>query len=320
MAWQDGVDVSSMPLATVTLTQGSRYRWNDGYPTSSLRALENATQTERRPAQWFHNTSLRFNLAFSSAYSGTLRLYALDWDGSSRRQVVTVNDGSGPRRVTLASSFNGGAWLEFPITVAAGGVVTVQADRTAGANATLSGLFLGGPGTPPPPPPQEWEQAPQGDWVGSFGADGYVLMAWQNGADVVSMPLATATITQGSRYRWNDGRTTNSVRALENAAQTQRRPAQWFHKTSLRFTLTFTNAYSGTLHLYALDWDSNKRRQTVIVDDGNGPRTVLLSSAFRDGAWMHFPISVPAGGVVTVRVDKTNGANATLSGLFLGGG
>ena len=58
----------------------------------------------------------------------------------------------------------------------------------------------------------------------------------------------------------------------------------------------------------------------MVVDDGNGARTVLLTSSFRDGAWMHFPISVPAGGVVTIRVDKTNGANATLSGLFLGGG
>ena len=107
-----------------------------------MRALENETQTLRRASQWFHSTSLRLHLTFSAAYSGTLHLYALDWDGTGRREIVYVDDGSGSRSVNLNSSFNAGAWLHFPITVSAGGTVTIRVDRTAG-NATLSGLFLG---------------------------------------------------------------------------------------------------------------------------------------------------------------------------------
>jgi hypothetical protein len=48
-------------------------------------------------------------------------------------------------------------------------------------------------------------------------------------------------------------------------------------------------------------------------------RSVSLASSFHDGAWLHFPISMAAGGTVSVRVDRSFG-NATLSGLFLGGG
>jgi hypothetical protein len=161
-----------------------------------------------------------------------------------------------------------------------------------------------------------WQTAPQGDWVGNFGADGYDLLAWDKTSDLASMPRATVTLDQGSRYRWNAN--TTDVRALENPTQTQRRAAQWFHNNSLRLHLTFTNAYSGVLRLYAVDWDGSTRRQTVTVSDGTGSYVVSLSTSFHNGAWMHFPIAVPAGGTVSIRADRTGG-QATLSGIFLGG-
>jgi hypothetical protein len=173
--------------------------------------------------------------------------------------------------------------------------------------------------SPSPTPPPAWQQAPQGDWVGNFGADGYALLGWNHtSGDLLWLPSASLTLDQGGRYRWSGSNTTN-VRAVEAPDQSYRRATQWFHTTSLRLHLTFSTAYSGTLHLYALDWDSSSRRENVIVDDGSGPRTVNLTSSFNGGAWMHFPINVAAGGTVTVRVDKVAGGNGTLSGLFLGG-
>ena len=152
--------------------------------------------------------------------------------------------------------------------------------------------------------------------MGAYGADGYALLAWNKTSDVVSMPYAALTLDQGRRYRW--AATSTSIRALENATQTERRAAQWLDNASLRLHITFTNAYSGTLHLYCIDWDGTTRRQVVYVDDGTGARSVNLNSAFHDGAWLAFPINVSAGGTVTVRVDRVAG-QATLSGIFLGG-
>ena len=167
--------------------------------------------------------------------------------------------------------------------------------------------------TPSPPP---WEVQPQGDWVGNYGGSGYALLAWNGSTDVISMPAANLVLDQGSRYRWNAN--TGDARALENQTQTQRRAAQWFHGSSLRLHLTFNTDYVGTLHLYAVDWDGFGRRQTVSVGDGLSTKTVTLNSSFHDGAWMHFPISVTTGQVVTIRADR-NAGQATLSGVFLGG-
>jgi hypothetical protein len=161
-----------------------------------------------------------------------------------------------------------------------------------------------------------WHTAPQGDWVGAFGSDGYDLLAWNNTSDLASMPLATVTLDQGSRYRWNAN--TSDVRALENPSQSQRRAAQWFHSSSLRLHLTFNTAYSGVLHLYAVDWDGTGRRQTVIVTDSTGTRSIALTTSFHNGAWMHFPIAVPEGGTISIRADGGR-SQATLSGIFLGG-
>ncbi len=49
----------------------------------------------------------------------------------------------------LGSDFSQGAWVGFPVTVAAGGTVSITVTRLAGGNAVLSGLFLGNAGAPP---------------------------------------------------------------------------------------------------------------------------------------------------------------------------
>jgi hypothetical protein len=159
--------------------------------------------------------------------------------------------------------------------------------------------------------------APQGDWVGVYGADGYALLAWNKTSDEVAMPLNSLVLDQGSRYRYGTA-SINNHRALENAAQTTRRAAHWASNTSLQLHLTFPAAYSGTLHLYAIDWDGSRRREVITVDDGSGPQVVSLNASYHDGAWLHFAINVPAGGTVTIRAD-TSWGSASLSGIFLGG-
>jgi hypothetical protein len=160
----------------------------------------------------------------------------------------------------------------------------------------------------------------QGDWVGNYGTDGYVLGGWNGtSGDLSGLPAGiTYTLEQGSRAATWPALTTD-VRALESPSQAERRARTWYHAVQVRVRLDFTSAYSGTLHLYALDWDSNARRQDVTVDDGAGPRTVNLTAPFNPGAWLHFPITVPAGGSVLISVDTRNAAvNGVLSGLFLG--
>jgi hypothetical protein len=139
--WNGGAsDLTSLGSATVSLDQGTRWCWTCS--TTDVRALQSPDQTQRRAATYYDVNQVAVHLSFPSAYSGTLHLYAIDWDGTARRESITVNDGSGPHTVNIGTDFSQGAWMSFPVNVAAGGTVTITATRTAGNNAVLSGIFL----------------------------------------------------------------------------------------------------------------------------------------------------------------------------------
>jgi hypothetical protein len=309
LAWNYN-DLVSFPQSSLVLDQGTRFNaWSGSPGTSEVRALESPDTSTRRATCVYDPNQIRLHLSFNAAYSGTIQLYALDWDTTSRRESITVNDGSGPRTAYITTPFNQGAWVNAPISVASGGQVTVTVDRMAGANAVLSGIFLGGAGL-------SYSQAPQGNWVGTYGADGYDLLAWNGGTDLSALPQSSLTLDSGARYQWNTA--SADVRALQSPDMTSRRATTAYQGSELRLHLTFTSAYSGTVHVYALDWDSNARRESITINDGSGPRTVFIATSFNAGAWVNATINVAAGGQVTIIVDSTAGANAVLSGVFLG--
>ncbi|MGO9791442.1 MAG: hypothetical protein ACLP8S_18665, partial [Solirubrobacteraceae bacterium] len=238
-AWNDGNDVVSMPGISESVVQGSRWVWASG--TSDVRALENGAGNTRTAACLYSSSEVKVQLGFSAAYSGNLELYAVDWDSLGRSETITV----GGVRASL-SSFAQGAWAVFPITQAAGSTLTITVNHLAGPNAVLSGIFLGGGGTPPPAGPTP-TQAPQGAWVGAYGVSGYDLADWNGGGiDSSVMPSGVSTtLAQGSRYVWATG--TTDVRALANAAGTSRTAATYYDPNQIDLQLKFTSAYSGNL-------------------------------------------------------------------------
>jgi len=157
-------------------------------------------------------------------------------------------------------------------------------------------------------------RAPQGNWVGTYGDSGYDLAAWNGGSDVVSMPVASVSLVQGSRYLWGSNKT--DMRELESADRSTRVAATYYDANEIQVQLRFSSAYTGNLELYALDADYAGRRETITV----AGQPAYLSSDFSQGAWVILPINVSAGGSITITVDRTAGPNAVLSGIFLGGG
>jgi hypothetical protein len=152
--------------------------------------------------------------------------------------------------------------------------------------------------------------------VGTYGASGYALAAWNGSSDLTYIPDATLSLLQGTRYVWSGS--TTDVRALESPDQSTREATCWYSPSELELQLSFSSAYSGNLELYALDWDSTSRRETIAVKNGSSTQTVPLTASFNEGAWVVVPISVVAGGSVTITVQPTAGGNAVLSGIFLG--
>jgi len=312
--WDGSSDVSYIPGASVSVVRGSRYAWASS--TEDVRALQSPDGLTREAATYYDPNEVRLDVYFTRAYTGNLHLYAVDWDSNARRESITVNDEAetenpaGAQTTDLSSEFHQGAWITFPISVPARGTVSIAVDRTAGANAVLSGVFLGEAGAPSA---MSLSSSPQGTWAGAVGSEGYDLAGWDGSSDVSHMPeWASVSLTQGSRYAWASA--TADVRALQSPDGLTRAAATYYDPNQLRLSLKFHSAYNGTLHLYALDWDSAARRELISV---NG-QTAALSSSFNGGAWLSFPISLTSPGSVSIVVDRTAGANAVLSGIFLG--
>jgi hypothetical protein len=306
--WSGSQDVSDLPGVTATLVQGSRWQWASN--SSDTRALQGPEGSTRNASTYYDPNEVKLNLSFSAAYSGNLHLYALDWDSQGRRETISVNGQAMALSMALTSSFSQGAWLTFPINVAAGGTVKITVTRQAGGSAVLSGIFLGEAG---PPPAVKVESAPQGSWVNTVGSSGYDLASFNGSSgDLSYLPNATVTLTQGSRWQW--AQNSSDQRALSDPGGDIRNAGTYYDPNEIQMKLSFNGAYSGDLHLYAVDWDSQGRREVISV---NG-QSALLSSDFTNGAWVSFPVSVAAGGTVSITVTRTGGSNAVLSGIFLG--
>ncbi len=405
--WDVGADLVDLPAGvSVSLDQGTRYRWNAN--TTDVRALAAPDEVTRRATIWYHPDEVQAGLTFTDGYSGTIRLYSLDWDTATRRQTVSVTTATdGLQSVAIDASFNGGAWVEFTITVNPAETISIAVTHDGGApHAVLSGIFLGGPTAGAPlsvaavsgvglvdvswtapttgtvtgynvyrsettggpysvvdadtallnfsdttvsngttyyyvvtalvgavegPASAEvsatptagdvgWSQGVQGEWVGQYGADGFVLAGWDDGADLVDLPAGVSvSLDQGTRYRWNAN--TDDVRALEAPDEATHRATLWYHPVEVQAGLTFTDGYTGTLRLYSVDWDTATRRQTVTVTTAtNGAQSAAIDASFNGGAWVEVSITANPAETITIAVTHDGGAtHAVLSGIFLGG-
>ena len=395
--WNGG-DLVSIPNAGFAVDQGQRFIWQN--PSSDARALQSPDGATREATCAYDSNQVKIHITFNAAYSGNIHVYAVDFDSLGRRETITINDGSGPQTASLNADFSQGAWVNAAVSVVAGGTVTITVTRTAGVNAVVSGVLLGG--APPAPaaptgvsatalnatqvkltwtavsgatgyraerspdgstawtqvgtstaasftdsnlvptttyfyrisalngpsssPPSSvvsattqaglpTSQAPQGSWVGSYGANGYALTGW-NGGDLVSIPNASFAVDQGQRFIFQNP--SSDVRALQSPDGATRQAACAYDGNQVKIHITFNTAYSGTLHVYAVDFDNLGRREIITVDDGSGPKTANLNADFSQGAWFNVPINVAAGGTVTITVIRTAGVNAVVSGVFLG--
>src|SRR5439155_23841476 len=109
-----------------------------------------------------------------------------------------------------------------------------------------------------------FSQPPQGTRFGTYGAGGYGLLGW-NGGDLVSIPNASLSVDQGQRFIFANP--SSDVRALQSPDGSTRQAACAYDGNQVKVRITFSSAYSGSIRLYAVDFDNLGRRETVTVND-----------------------------------------------------
>ena len=151
-------------------------------------------------------------------------------------------------------------------TVSGNLVITIT--RQAGANAVLNGLFLDPPSTATATL-LEQDATTQGSWIGTYGAQGYDIVAGPS-----SLPANdTVTPSGQSTYTWTT--TSSDPRALQVPGSSNRVAAVWYSATSFTVDVNLADGQAHDLELYFDDWDnragasrcrSATRRRATVLD------------------------------------------------------
>ena len=227
-----------------------------GEITTDPRGLvEAASGTATRVGAVWSGSSFSINLTLSDDSAHLLALYAVDWDGYGGGRDERIDLRSATSGALLDSrtltNFGGGEYLVWNVT---GSVTIVVTNLNPNSNATLDGVFLGG-GMPQPPSANfvGVDTTTQGNWKGTYGADGYDI-ALDSSANNPSMPSYASLSFSGVENL--SGEITTDPRGLVEAASgTATRVGAVWAGASFSINLTLSDDSPHLLALYAVDWD-----------------------------------------------------------------
>jgi subtilisin family serine protease len=306
-------NASSDPsYATVTPSGQIDCTWAGS--TTDVRALQKATTgaTDRIAACWYAGSQFSVDVNLTDGKTHEVSLYGLDWDSTTRAETVQVVDAT--TGIVLdtetLSSFHNGTYLSWNIS----GHIVFKFTNTGPTNAVVSGLFFGGSYSPSAKATfLSSDTTTQGSWKGVYGADGYNIL--ENASSYPSY----ATVTPSGQIDCTWAGSTTDVRALQKATTgaTDRIAACWYAGSQFTVDVNLTDGKTHEVSLYALDWDSTTRAETVQVIDA-ATNTVLDTetlSSFHNGTYLSWNIS----GHIVFRFVNTGPTNAVVSGLFFGG-
>jgi hypothetical protein len=202
------------------------------------------------------------------------------------------------------SNFHSGIYLIWNIS----GHVRINVTWTVGSNAVVSGVFFGGKPSPAVAAFTGSDTTTQGTWHPVYGADGFSVAN-----NTQSTPSYASFALQGqSNYTWASS--TTDPRALQTGSGTGRIASTWYNSSSFSFDLNLTDGNSHQFALYALDWDTTARAETIQVVDANTAAVLDTRniSSFSNGIYLIWKIS----GHVRITVTRATGVNAVISGAF----
>ncbi|MGA3293854.1 MAG: hypothetical protein ABSE45_07720 [Candidatus Acidiferrales bacterium] len=148
----------------------------------------------------------------------------------------------------------------------------------------------------------------QGNWHGVYGADGYSVAQ-----DSQSLP-SYATFTSQNYLNWIWASNPADQRALQTGNNTGRIAATWYNYVPFSMDVNFTDTNTHQFSMYAVDWDSQGRTETIQILDAtsNAVLNTQTISSFTGGVYLVWNIS----GHVTIAITSNTGPNAVISGVF----
>lgn len=160
-----------------------------------------------------------------------------------------------------------------------------------------------------PPPGITVDSVTQGSWTGNYGGTGRTVAG-----SLTSLPQSISIVPAG-HLNWVWNASTQEIRALQRPGGSDRLAACWYSANSFTFDVNCADGQPHQIALYCVDWDSQSRTQRIEILK-TGSQQVLATqdlTNFVGGKWVVFDLL----GQCTIRVTKTGGANAVVSGIFV---
>ena len=301
---------------TLTPQNEALYTWTS-YGTE-IRDLLVPGGGARQASCWYTapgSSSFELDVNISDGNTHQIALYALDWDERSRAETIQVLDGATGAVLDARSlsNFTNGLYAVWNIS----GHVTFNVILTGGLNAVIGGAFfdpvLSGSGSATAQFIKT-DTSTEGNWQGAYGGDGSEIVGV-----TPSLP-GYASVTPENNQTWTWAANSTDPRALQSGSGS-RIAATWYTADGTSMFSIDVNTTDGETHevaLYAVDWDSLGRAETIQVMDAQ-TKVILDSrsiSGFVNGIYMVWNIS----GHVIINVTNTGGKNAVISGVFFGAG
>jgi hypothetical protein len=295
--------------AQLSVEYQMNWTWNNN--TSDARALRLATGTSRIASAWYQPFNFTMDLNLTDGNSHQVAFYALDWDGGQRVETIQVVDATTGTLLDTRtiSNFTNGIYLVWNLS----GHVQVKVAHNGGSNGVLSGAFFGnGSGVTAPlgamAPFLRSDVGTQGNWQTAYGSDGYSIATAAQ-----SLP-SYANFAVQNQGNWTWAASTSDPRALD--ASSGRTATTWYNGSSFSFDMNFVDGAAHTVALYALDYDSKGRSESIKIVDANSGASLNTQniSSFSGGMYLVYIIK----GHVTVTVTSNGGPNAVVSGVFFG--
>ncbi len=166
----------------------------------------------------------------------------------------------------------------------------------------------------------------QGNWIGTYGGQGYILNDYAGGGtDVASLPgYVTGYAYSGSTNYdvWNNPvNSTTFPLNWQSAPQNPANPggdrvAATAYDGNYSVNLTLGQAKSFDVSVYALDWDSTSRDVNLTVNGSTVEvNNVTPANAYHNGEWVTWSVFNAPAGSFPIDIQYLGGANAVISAI-----
>jgi len=163
------------------------------------------------------------------------------------------------------------------------------------------------------------DTATQGDWLGVYGSDGYILFSYDTtSGDRVVLPsyVSGIGVAGASRWIWDNPDPTGDVRALQDPLSPSDRVAACIYSGGGAPTVTIDCLQTDPFRLavYMVDWDTYDRQELLDINGGGLSGTDTVGD-FHAGKWYVYDVDPSAGATVTVAMYAVTGVNAVMSAM-----